>query len=95
MLGPLQVNPSTKEPFLRLRKHPNVIITPPRLIDVPYVVSPLNDERVHVWLQGPPYPYTEGDVTPSIGMIQTPRLILCQNTPGNSYILSNQNVIKV
>ncbi|KAJ3575239.1 hypothetical protein NP233_g1228 [Leucocoprinus birnbaumii] len=57
-IGPLEINPLTEEPFLRLRKHPNVIITPPRLTDAPLLVHPLNDEKVHVWLSSPPYPYT-------------------------------------
>lgn len=59
-LGPLEVNQSTKEPFLRLRAHPNIIITPPRESDIPYIIPPMNDSRVHVWLNGPPYPYTTG-----------------------------------
>ncbi|KXN88940.1 hypothetical protein AN958_06811 [Leucoagaricus sp. SymC.cos] len=58
-LGGLQFNPSTNEPFLRLRKHPNIIITPPRSTDVPFIVPLLNDQRVHVWLLSPPYPYNE------------------------------------
>lgn len=57
---PLEVNPRTQEPFLRLRKHPNVIITPPRESDAPHLLPPLNDERVHVWLNSPPFPYTYG-----------------------------------
>jgi hypothetical protein len=61
-LGPLQINPLTREPFLQLRKHANIIITPPRTSDVPLIVSPMNDEQVLTWLRTPQRPYTEGDI---------------------------------
>ncbi|KAF5352386.1 hypothetical protein D9756_005806 [Leucocoprinus leucothites] len=57
-LGPFEVNPRTQEPMIRLRKHQNIVITPPRESDIPCVIPHLNDERVHIWLGGPPYPYT-------------------------------------
>ncbi|KAF8808010.1 acyl-CoA N-acyltransferase [Phlegmacium glaucopus] len=57
-LYPLEINTKTKEPFLRLRKHKNIILTPPRWEDAPYLVSILNDPMVHEDLMGPPYPYT-------------------------------------
>ncbi|XP_006462275.1 hypothetical protein AGABI2DRAFT_71320 [Agaricus bisporus var. bisporus H97] len=57
-LGPLEVNPQTGEPFLRLQKHPNIILTPPRDNDVSNLLPPLNDERVHIWLANVPFPYT-------------------------------------
>ncbi|KAJ6611486.1 acyl-CoA N-acyltransferase [Mycena sp. CBHHK59/15] len=56
-LHPLEVNPHTGEPFLRLRAHKNIVLTPPRLSDAPYMVPLLNDERVYHWLSSPPYPY--------------------------------------
>ncbi|KXN84571.1 hypothetical protein AN958_12319 [Leucoagaricus sp. SymC.cos] len=56
-LSPFEINPNTREPFIRLRKHPNVIITPPRETDIPNVIPPLNDERVHIWLGSCPFPY--------------------------------------
>ncbi|KAJ7292733.1 acyl-CoA N-acyltransferase [Mycena rebaudengoi] len=56
-LQPLEVNPHTGEPFLRLRSHKNIIITPPRLSDAPSWVTLLNDERIYRWLCSPPYPY--------------------------------------
>jgi hypothetical protein len=59
-LGPFEVNPRTAEPFLRLRKHPNIILTPPREEDIPNLLPPLNDDRVHIWLAGVPFPYTSG-----------------------------------
>lgn len=59
-MGPLEINPLTREPFLRLRGHPNIIITPPRLTDVPFIVPALNDEQVYTWLIGPPFPYYPG-----------------------------------
>lgn len=61
-LYPLQVNERTGEPFLRLPSpHENIIITPRRLEDVPFIVSALNDPRVYRTLEGPPFPYTEED----------------------------------
>ncbi|KAJ6577058.1 acyl-CoA N-acyltransferase [Mycena vulgaris] len=56
-LHPLEVNPQTGEPFLRLASHKNIILTPPRLSDAPFLVELLNDERVYHWLVSPPYPY--------------------------------------
>ncbi|KIL71627.1 hypothetical protein M378DRAFT_183008 [Amanita muscaria Koide BX008] len=56
-LYPLEVNPATGEPFLRLRRHRNIILTPPRTDDTHRLLQPLNDENVHVWLAGSPYPY--------------------------------------
>ena len=56
-LYPLEINAKTKEPFLRLRKHKNIILTPPRCEDA----SILNDPPVHEWLPGPQaYPCTLG-----------------------------------
>lgn len=59
--APLQINQATKEPFIRLRRHPNIVVTPPRLADADALVHLLNDPRVHDWLKGPPYPYTQQD----------------------------------
>ncbi|KDR85591.1 hypothetical protein GALMADRAFT_132268 [Galerina marginata CBS 339.88] len=56
-LHPLEVNPKTGEPFLRLRKHKNIILTPPREEDAPAFIPLMNDPRVCDWLSGPPYPY--------------------------------------
>lgn len=57
-LHPLQINPVTKEVFLRLpAPHENIIITPPRLDDAPLVVGYLNDPRVYKKLESAPYPY--------------------------------------
>ncbi|TFK41960.1 hypothetical protein BDQ12DRAFT_696498 [Crucibulum laeve] len=56
-IHPLEINPLTGEPFLRLRNRPNIIITPPRWSDTPHILPILNDERVHVWLRGPPVPF--------------------------------------
>jgi len=59
-LYPLEINAKTKEPFLRLRKHKNIILTAPRWEDAPYLVSILNDPLVHEELMSVPYPYTLG-----------------------------------
>ncbi|KAF8808011.1 acyl-CoA N-acyltransferase [Phlegmacium glaucopus] len=56
-LYPLEINQQTKEPFLRLRKHKNIILTPPRWEDADALFSSGNDPRVNEWLTGPvPYP---------------------------------------
>ncbi|KAJ6520390.1 acyl-CoA N-acyltransferase [Mycena sanguinolenta] len=56
-LHPLEANPKTGEPFLRLLSYKNIILTPPRLSDAPLFIPLLNDERVYHWLSSPPYPY--------------------------------------
>ncbi|KAJ7492083.1 hypothetical protein FB451DRAFT_1216925 [Mycena latifolia] len=56
-LHPLEVNPTTGEPFLRLASHKNIILTPTRLSDGPAIIPLLNDERVYYWLSSPPFPY--------------------------------------
>ncbi|KAJ7070497.1 GNAT domain-containing protein [Mycena amicta] len=60
-LHPLEVNPSTGEPFLRLLEHRNIIVTPARRTDGPAMMQYQNDERVYPWLISPPYPYTLED----------------------------------
>ncbi|KAJ7053951.1 acyl-CoA N-acyltransferase [Mycena amicta] len=60
-LHPLERNTTTNEPFLRLLSHPNIILTPPRLVDAPAIVRILNDERVYPWLKATPFPYTLAD----------------------------------
>ena len=59
-LHPLEVNLKTGEPFLRLRNHKNIILTPPREEDAESFIPLLNDPRICDWLAGPPYPYTLG-----------------------------------
>lgn len=47
-----------REPFLRLQGNlSNIIITPPRLSDADAIVQILNDPRVFLTLEGPPFPY--------------------------------------
>ncbi|KAJ7146318.1 acyl-CoA N-acyltransferase [Mycena epipterygia] len=60
-LHPLEVNPTTGEPFLRLTTHKNIILTPPRLSDGPAMIPLFNDERVYHWLSSPPVPYLPED----------------------------------
>ncbi|KZT44632.1 hypothetical protein SISSUDRAFT_37929 [Sistotremastrum suecicum HHB10207 ss-3] len=63
-IHPLQIDPATGEPFLRLPAPlENIIITPPRLTDVPALLRLLNDPRVHETLSGPPWPYLEEHAT--------------------------------
>jgi hypothetical protein len=59
-LHPLQVDPKTGEPFLHLKKHHNIILTPLRHEDKPPMAKYLNDPAIAMWLSGPPFPYTEG-----------------------------------
>ncbi|KAG6851338.1 hypothetical protein H0H93_005736 [Arthromyces matolae] len=56
-LYPLEVNSSTGEPFLRLKGHPSIIITPPRIDDVALYSGIMNDPRIYEWLGSPPFPY--------------------------------------
>ncbi|KAF5385307.1 hypothetical protein D9615_001177 [Tricholomella constricta] len=53
---PLELNPRTGEPFLRLKDHKDIIITPPRPDDVVLYPPIMNDPRIYEWL-GPPFPY--------------------------------------
>lgn len=66
-LSPLELNTLTQEPFLRLRKHRNIILTPMRWEDAPHITTLLNDPRVYEWLMSTPYPYTLSNI----------RMILC------------------
>lgn len=56
-LHPLQANLRGGEPFLRLRHHQNIILTPPRPSDTSCYLPILNDPRVHEELTGPPIPF--------------------------------------
>ncbi|KAJ7572084.1 GNAT domain-containing protein, partial [Mycena floridula] len=51
MLDPLEVNPVTGEPFLRLPSpHHHIIITPPRLSDIEPSVEIMNSPEVYRWM---------------------------------------------
>lgn len=62
--GPLETNAFTGEVFLRLRKHKDLILTPPRPEDIQNLFETLNDPRVYNWLAGTPKPYLRG--TPNL-----------------------------
>ncbi|KAH0591178.1 hypothetical protein H2248_001273 [Termitomyces sp. 'cryptogamus'] len=57
-LHPFEMNSLTGEPFLRLRNHRQIIITPPRPEDVALYPTIMNDSRIYEWLGSPPFPYT-------------------------------------
>lgn len=57
-LYPLEIDPRTGEPFLRL-PNDNIILTPPRMSDVKSLAPIINDPRVSIWLEGPPIPYRD------------------------------------
>ncbi|KAG5716468.1 hypothetical protein E4T56_gene15102 [Termitomyces sp. T112] len=57
-LHPFEMNSLTGEPFLRLRNHKQIIITPPRPEDVALYPTIMNDSRIYEWLGSPPFPYT-------------------------------------
>jgi hypothetical protein len=59
-LVPLEVNPLTGEPFLRLRKHKNIIITPPRETDKEAYIRILSDPKVYKTLRSVLLPFTQG-----------------------------------
>ncbi|KAH9944275.1 acyl-CoA N-acyltransferase [Epithele typhae] len=68
---PLQFNPQTKEPFLRLPSpHEHIILTPPRTSDGPAIFSHMSDPRVYSWLEGPPFPYRPEHAEQWISMIK-------------------------
>ncbi|KAG8219623.1 SUR7/PalI family-domain-containing protein [Butyriboletus roseoflavus] len=59
-LYPLETNPQTGEPFLRLpAPNDNIILTAPRMSDAKSLAPIINDPRVSVWLEGPPIPYRD------------------------------------
>ncbi|KAH9835900.1 acyl-CoA N-acyltransferase [Rhodofomes roseus] len=69
-LHPLQVNPTTGEPYLRLPSpHDNIIITPPRMSDVDAAMRNLNDRKVVDWLSSPPYPYLQSHAESRLTMV--------------------------
>lgn len=49
--------PQTGEPFLRLRHHKSIILTPARWDDAKQLLEYMNDPRLCVWLNSPPFPY--------------------------------------
>lgn len=57
-LHPLEINPQTGEPFLRLAApHQNIIITPPRQGDQFVTIQHINDPAIYRWIENPPIPY--------------------------------------
>lgn len=59
-LYPLEINPQTGEPFLRLpAPNDNIILTAPRMSDARSLAPIINDPRVSIWLEGPPIPYRD------------------------------------
>ncbi|KAG0709436.1 GNAT domain-containing protein [Suillus ampliporus] len=57
-LHPLEFNPKTGEPFLRLpAPHQNIILTPPREGDQAVLTHHMNDPAIYKWIEGPPVPY--------------------------------------
>lgn len=56
----MKVNSETGEPFLPLRKHPNIIVTPPRPTDNERLAELLSDPRIYEQLASPPVPYRLG-----------------------------------
>lgn len=63
---PFHINPSTKEPYLRLAApYSNIIITPHRLNRLEDEIAPrldmLNDPAIYLQLEGPPVPYLHQD----------------------------------
>ncbi|KAG0709435.1 GNAT domain-containing protein [Suillus ampliporus] len=57
-LHPLEFNPKTGEPFLRLpAPHQNIILTPPREGDQAVLMHNMNDPAIHKWLERSPVPY--------------------------------------
>ncbi|KDR85590.1 hypothetical protein GALMADRAFT_372482 [Galerina marginata CBS 339.88] len=83
-LYPLEINPQTQEPFLRLRKHKNIVITPMRQEDAPNFVPVFNDPRVYEWLMRTPFPYTLNAAEDGEDWIR-------ENKPGHEAVLKELN----
>ena len=72
-LHPIQLNPQTGEPVLRLPEpFSNIILTPPRASDVASVVENLNDPKVYSTIMGPPWPYREEHAVSWLNMVIGP-----------------------
>jgi hypothetical protein len=56
----IEFHPETKEPFIRLQEHKNLILTLQRKGDEDALISILNDDKVWYWLEATPHPYTRG-----------------------------------
>ncbi|KAF8910929.1 hypothetical protein CPB84DRAFT_1672449 [Gymnopilus junonius] len=55
--SPLEANPTTKEVFMRVRNHEDIIITPPRPEDVQNIFVSQSDPRIYHWMLTTPKPY--------------------------------------
>ena len=99
-LYPLQINAITNEPFLRLRKHENIILTPPRWEDAERLFSSGNDTRVNEWLTVPvPYPMGTFSVlsrTPliSFGLVEAAHKFLSRIVPAATKFFENMEAFK-
>lgn len=60
-LYPLEIDPKTGEPFLRVEGFDDIILTPPRRDDGPQFIPYFNDPRVNEWMASPPLPYLLAD----------------------------------
>ena len=56
---PIEFNEKTGEPFIQLKSHPDIIVTPLRFDDVPHMVELLTDEKIIQWLSSPSVSYDE------------------------------------
>jgi len=68
---PLEVNHTSNEPFLRLHKHKNIILTPARWEDAPLLVPFFNDPSIHEWLLSPPVPFHLGKSNQPISLLES------------------------
>ncbi|TCD65676.1 hypothetical protein EIP91_002303 [Steccherinum ochraceum] len=77
-LHPLEIDPNTGEPFLRLpAPRTNIIITPPRPTDVPGLVALYNDPELAQWLNSIPHPFLEEHAEPRLArMIASSEVVM-------------------
>lgn len=54
---PLWIHRQTEEPFLRLKNHKNIIVTPPRETDAAALTTLMNHPLVYEWSDIPTIPY--------------------------------------
>ncbi|TFK50136.1 hypothetical protein OE88DRAFT_1645865 [Heliocybe sulcata] len=83
--APCHLNPTTREPYLRLpHPHQNIIITPIRPADADAIIETLNDTRVYDQLASIPHPYTREHAEEWIKLVRARSDELLQQLQGRS-----------
>ncbi|KAF9055982.1 hypothetical protein BJ165DRAFT_1398744 [Panaeolus papilionaceus] len=91
-LHPLELNKQTQEPFLRLKNHRNIILTPIRADDRDHIIPILNDSRVSPWVFRPPFPYLKAEGVQSDQTIEHADEWLRTSLPACNKALAELNI---